>query len=134
MNKKGFTLIEVLATVALLSFVGVAILRLSGSSKSLISYSEKKKRASQYATYIFENYKYIGKKNSIWLKDIIDANYNINNDEVEKYFKDKKAQIRENEDSSYRIDPDGKRELKLYKVLATIDGFENTVYAFREVP
>ncbi len=91
MNKKAFTLIEVLVSVVILSTVAVMLFEISANSKSNFSYLAKK---GDFTTLSSLSLMHIDQKYHNSEKDLyefIRDDYDIKDDELRKYLKEQKV-------------------------------------------
>jgi len=95
-DRRGFTLIEVLISVALLSVAASAIFALSTSQKRVFEFSKERFQVSALSSVIYQNYDEKLDKSTKDIYEIIKSRYSIDNDDIRRYLKDKKATIKKN--------------------------------------
>ena len=83
-QKKGFTLIEVLTAVAILSIVGVALLQMNIKNQKISEYIDKKTKLAQISSILGYHHTkdYTKLEKSIY--DFIKNDYEIDNTEIKK--------------------------------------------------
>ncbi len=93
--KGGFTLIEVIVSVLLISIVGMALLEISSKNTRVISFLEKKREVPIALSFIAFHGTPDGNNLEKTLLDIIDADYNIESDRLKRYLESKKVLYKE---------------------------------------
>lgn len=101
-SRGGFSLIEVIISVVIISVVGMALLELSSKNTKLISFLEKKREVPIALSII--SYHGNADINNLekTLYDIVEKEYTIESDRLKKYLDSKKVLYRE--ESIDRID------------------------------
>ena len=101
MNKKAFTLIEVLVSVVILSTVAVLLFEISTNSKSSFSYLSKKASFTTLASLplIHNNQKYHNRDKTLF--EYIRYDFDIKDDDLRKYLKETKIHYYQEEFSNF---------------------------------
>ncbi len=101
MKKKAFSLIEVLVAVVILSTVAVLLFEISTNSKNNFSFLSKKANFTTLASMpiMHSNYKYHHREVEIY--EFIKDSYDIKDDELRTYLKDKKIHFTYEEFTSF---------------------------------
>jgi prepilin-type N-terminal cleavage/methylation domain-containing protein len=100
-NRNGFTLIEVMIAVILLSSVLIVLFKINGNNISFISKLKNKNKESNYITFLNNDFKYSFETNTLNLDKLIQK---INlTDEENKIFKNKKLKTSSKKNRKYRI-------------------------------
>jgi len=71
--RKGFTLIEVMISVVIISSVIVALLEMYSNNTHIFSVIDKKVKINQYATFFLANHEVGFEKDEVWLIDLVDG-------------------------------------------------------------
>jgi len=115
MNKKAFTLIEVLVSIVILTTVAVALFEISTNSKNNFSYLSKKADFTTLASIplMHNDTKYHNSDKDFY--EYIRYDYKIKDDDLRRYLKDKKIHYSQEEFSTFSPLSDGeeKQEKKL---------------------
>lgn len=101
MNRKAFTLIEVLVSVVILSTVAVLLFEISTNSKSNFSYLSQKASFTTLSSLplIHNNQKYHNSDKTLF--DFIRDDFDIKDDEFRKYLKNKKVHYDQEEFATF---------------------------------
>ncbi len=101
MNKKAFTLIEVLVSVIILSTVAVMLFEISTNSKNNFSYLTKKGDFTTLYSLalIHNNQTFHNKEKNLY--EFIRDDYDIKDDELRKYLKEKKVHYEHQEFTTF---------------------------------
>jgi prepilin-type N-terminal cleavage/methylation domain-containing protein len=93
MNRKAFTLIEVLVSVVILSTVAVLLFEISTNSKNNFSFLSEKATFTTLASLplMHANQKYNNSDKTLY--EYIRYDYNIKDDDLRKYLKEKKLHL-----------------------------------------
>ena len=70
-NSKGFTLVEVLVAVMIISVVIMALLEMQGNTTHIFSRLKNNTKTQQYTSFFISNDKYGFDKDSIYLDDLL---------------------------------------------------------------
>ncbi len=92
MNKKAFSLIEVIISVTILSVVMLSLLQIKSQNINLISKSEQKSKLNDYILMAVDFKNEIKDKNETIF---LDTKYNFENEEIKKEIKNKKVLIKD---------------------------------------
>jgi len=97
MNKKAFTLIEVLVSVVILSTVAVLLFEISTNSKNSFSYLSQKAGFTTLSSLplMHNNPKYHNSDKTLY--EYIRYDFDIKDDDLRKYLKEKKIHYRQEE-------------------------------------
>jgi len=97
MNKKAFTLIEVLVSVVILSTVAVLLFEISTNSKNSFSYLSQKASFTTLSSLplMHNNPKYHNSDKTLY--EYIRYDFDIKDDDLRKYLKEKKIHYRQEE-------------------------------------
>jgi len=97
MNKKAFTLIEVLISVVILSTVAVLLFEISTNSKNSFSYLSQKASFTTLSSLplMHNNPKYHNSDKTLY--EYIRYDFDIKDDDLRKYLKEKKIHYRQEE-------------------------------------
>jgi len=113
-TKQGFTLIEVLVSVVILSVVAVGLFDVSSKGKQNYIFLKEKTefdRLSSLALMHNDQKKYHNKEKTLY--DFIRYDYNIDDDDLRKYLKTKKVNYRHKEVSTFKpLDDKASEEFK----------------------
>lgn len=90
-NKNGFTLIEVMVSVIIISTVIMALLVMRGNSSHMFMNFSNKLELNQYLSFLTSNTKPNGDTNTTTIENIL-SDFNINNN-LRKKLKDIKVKI-----------------------------------------
>ncbi len=93
-DRRGFTLIEVLISVALLSVAASAIFALSTSQERVYEFSKERFQICALSSIIYQNYDEKLDKSTKDIYEIIKSRYSIDNDDIRRYLKDKKVTVK----------------------------------------
>lgn len=101
MNKKAFTLIEVLVSVVILSTVAVLLFEISTNSKNSFSYLSQKASFTTLASLslMHNNPKYHNSDKALF--EYIRYSFDIKDDELRKYLKEKKVHYTQEEFTTF---------------------------------
>jgi prepilin-type N-terminal cleavage/methylation domain-containing protein len=93
-NRKAFTLMEVLVAVMLIAVIGATLLKVSSNNSFLMGYFQQKSHQnSLYSLFVLNSSKEYDKK-SLFLDEVL-KNYKINDDDIRQYFKNFKITYKE---------------------------------------
>ena len=101
MNKRAFTLIEVLVSVLILSTVAVMLFQISINSKSNFSYLSKKGDFTTLSSLALMHNDQSLHNSQRTLYDFIRDDYDIKDDELRKYLKEQKVHYEHEEFSTF---------------------------------
>lgn len=91
MNKKGFILIEIIISVILLSFAGIALLKINSNQKKIYGIASHKLEFSKYISLLSNRHSNSLHNKELELYELIKSEYNLQDDELIKILKDKKV-------------------------------------------
>jgi len=89
-NKKGFILVEIIVSVMLLSFVGIALLQINSNQKKIYTLASKKLEFSRYISIVTNRHSIDLHKRDIDLYEFVKQKYNIRDEELIKILKETK--------------------------------------------
>ncbi len=91
MNKKGFILVEIIISVMLLSFAGIALMKINSNQKNIYVIASKKLEFSKYISLLSNRHSIRLHNKEVELYDLVKREYDIKDDELIKILKDKKV-------------------------------------------
>ncbi len=103
MNKNGFILIEVLISIMILSFSGLALLEVASNQKKLYKYSSEKLYFSKYASIVLNEHSTDLHNKNIVLYDILKSRYDFRNESVVKKLKEMKISYKQKYKSGIKL-------------------------------
>lgn len=137
MNRKAFTLIEVLISVAILAVVATGLFQISFNSKNNFEFLEHKARFDRLSSIpiIHNDAKYHHKEKALY--EFLRADYEIKEDEVRKFLKQKKVQYSQEEYARFspmseeETDSSPEMDLTLLFDKITISGKHQSTYVYK---
>ena len=115
--KKAFSLVEVIISVAILSFVMITLFQIKGNNNYLLGISDEKVKLLDYILLAMDIDDTIHNKNeSIFLDEIV----NFSNDQIQKELKEIKIDIKDKEEKEVYIELEDIR----FKVKTFISTYE----------
>ncbi|HIC11010.1 MAG TPA: type II secretion system protein [Campylobacterales bacterium] len=95
--KRGFTLVEVLVAVLIISVVGVALLKMRGDMVRSLSLVDSRMKVNRFSSFIFGKVskKLHGKNLEVY--EYVKERYNIKDDDLIHYLKSAKYEYRQDE-------------------------------------
>ena len=128
MNKKAFTLIEVLVSVVILSTVAVLLFEISTNSKNNFSYLSEKADFTTLASIplMHNNPKYHNSDKNLY--EYLRYDFKIKDDDLRRYLKEKKihysqdefatfSPLSEGDDVKMNIDDDGEKSMMDFTII-----------------
>jgi hypothetical protein len=91
MNKKGFILIEIIISVMLLSFAGIALMKINSNQKKIYSIASKKLEFSKYISLLSNRHSIDLHKKELELYELVKRDYDLKDDELIKILKKQKV-------------------------------------------
>ncbi len=109
---RGFVLVEIIISVMLLSFAGIALLKVNSNQKKLYSIAQNKLEDSRQISIIINRHSIEMHKKNLNLYDVVKKNYKIKNDKLKKILKNSNIKYEQNYKSMIKIETgDGKQPL-----------------------
>jgi len=106
MNKKGFILIEIIISVILLSFAGIALMKINSNQKKLYGIASDKLEFSKYISLISNRHSISLHNKEVELYELIKREYDLKDDELIKILKNKKVQYSQKYKSMVNLNQD----------------------------
>jgi hypothetical protein len=91
MSKKGFILIEIIVSVMLLSFAGIALMKINSNQKNIYTIASKKLEFSKYISLLVNRHSIDLHNKELELYDLVKREYNLKDDELIKILKNSKV-------------------------------------------
>ena len=110
MNKKGFILIEILISVMLLSFAGIALMRINSNQKKIYTIASKKLEFSKYISLVSNRHSVDLHKKELELYDLVKRDYDLKDDKLIKILKEQKVQYSQKYKSVVNLNQDDSEE------------------------
>jgi len=110
MNKKGFILIEIIISVILLSFAGIALMKINSNQKKLYDISSQKLEFSKYISLLSNRHSNSLHNRKLELYELIKNEYNLKDDELIKILKKTKVKYAQKYRSMININQDESEE------------------------
>ncbi len=111
MNKKAFTLIEVLVSVVILSTVAVYLFEISSNSKHSFSYLSKKGEFTTLSSLPLMHGEYKFNNSDKELFEYVRYSYDIKDDDLRRYLKQQKVHYEQDEFATFSPFSEGEEEI-----------------------
>ena len=105
MNKQGFILVEIIISVMLLSFAGIALMKINSNQKSIYSIASKKLEFSKYISIVSNRHAVDLHGKDLELYDLIKREYNLKDSELIKILKNEKVKYSQDYKSVVNLNP-----------------------------
>ena len=96
MNKKGFILIEIIVSVILLSFAGIALMKVNSNQKKIYDLASQKLEFSKYISLVSNRDSISLHNKEVELYELIKRDYDLKDDELIKILKNQKVKYSQN--------------------------------------
>ena len=95
--KNGFTLIEIVITVMLVSIMGFALLQMQSNTLRSLELLDKRLKVNQYSSFLFSNITKDLHKKHRTVYEFIKDRYTIDDDDIIRYLKEKEYEYTQDE-------------------------------------
>lgn len=106
MNKSGFVLIEIIISVMLLSFAGIALLKVNSNQKKYYSIAQNKLKFAQKISIVSNRHSIDLHNKKLNLYDMVKKEYNLKNDELITILKDSEVNYKQKEKATITLQVD----------------------------
>jgi len=106
MNRNGFILIEIIISVILLSFAGIALMKINSNQKKIYDIASQKLEFSKYISLIVDRHSISLHNKKLELYDLIKREYDLKDDELIKILKEKKVHYSQKYNSMVNLNQD----------------------------
>lgn len=114
MNKKGFILIEIITSVILLSFAGIALMKINSNQKKIYDIASQKLEFSKYISLVSNRDSISLHNKDVELYELIKKDYDLRDDELIKILKNQKVKYSQNYKSMVNLNQeDSKAQINL---------------------
>ena len=113
-NKKGFILVEIIVSVMLLSFVGIALLQINSNQKKIYTLASEKLEFSKYISIVSNRHSIDLHGKEIELYELIKRKYDLKDTELIKILKNKKLKYSQKYKSVINLNaPEGEEVINI---------------------